>query len=178
MFFNAFYLRKRYQDLEKNGEAKIKEFKEQLCKYLGNLKPQIEATPDNLIKEMMSVILDRIRIYEDLKTFNFFFELPNYQDEKSLKSKNKVMADPVKANKIITDCNEILTKLSPIDFNQAIIAKKFSEYLFQNKDTVGNEDLYHLLRYALTGVHAGGPVIKIMEILGKEETLKRIKLIV
>lgn len=177
MFFNAFYLRKRYQDLEKDGDAKIKDFKEHLCKQLGHLKTQIDATSDETIKEMMPMILDRIRIYDELKAFNFLFELPNYQDEKSLKSKNKVMADHEKANKILSDCIDMLTKTSPANFNQAHIAKIFSEYLYKNKDKVVNEDLYHLLRYALTGLHAGGPVIKIMEILGQEETLKRIKLV-
>ena len=175
IYFNAFYMRKKYDNLEVNGEEKIKEFKSYLCKYIEHLKDKIEATPNETMKEIIPFILDRIKLYEEMNEYNFFFESPDFKSEKSLKSFNKVQPDSQKSGELLEAVYGLFQKIDPKDFNQVSVSKVCGEYLYQNKKTLKHEDLYHLLRYVLTGSHSGGPVTKVCEIFGKEETLKRIK---
>jgi hypothetical protein len=47
--------------------------------------------------------------------------------------------------------------------------KSCSEYLFEKK-TLNNEDVFYLLRFALTGNPVGAPIGEIAEVIGKKET--------
>jgi len=167
-------MRKRYSNLEKDGAEKIKDFKSYLCKYLDHLKEKIEETSDEKMKEIMPFILDRIKVYEEMKEYAFFFEWPDFKSENSLKSKEKVQADSLQANKLLVEVYKMLDNIKDKDFNQVEISKICGEYLYKNKKTLKHEDLYHLLRYVVSGSHTGGPITKICEILGKEEILRRI----
>ena len=49
-----------------------------------------------------------------------------------------------------------------------------SEYLFHNR-SIKNEDLYKMLRFALSASPKGPPVGDISEVLGRKETLLRLE---
>ena len=169
-------MRKKFEHMEDADSLdKIKEFKERLSKYLPNLKTQIEETSPEKIKAMIPFVIDRIQIYGEVAEFNYLFELPDYKSEKSLKSLNKVKAGSDQNKKILYDLYQRFDKITEKEFETNNISKICGEYLYENKGVLKNEDVYHLLRYILSGIHSGGPVGKIMEILGKEEVLKRIR---
>ena len=56
------------------------------------------------------------------------------------------------------------------------INKVCSHYLFQNKDKgFKNEDIFFLLRFAVSGNPVGAPTGDICEVIGLEQTIKRCK---
>ncbi len=171
-------MRKRFETSKPGGTdsvERIQEFRDKLCKYLPNLKAKIDETSDEKLKTMIPFVIDRIQLYGDAAEFGYLFELPDYKSEKSLKSLNKVKAGSDEARKILRDLFESFEKIPENEYNDGTILKICGEYLYANKKTIKNEDVYHLLRYVLSGTHAGGPVGKMIEILGKDEVQKRIR---
>jgi len=175
IFFNTHYLKQHYSDLDYRTKSRIQEFKEKLEKYLPDYSKEIQAYPENQMKEMIKLILDRIKLYEEVKEFSYFFHKPDFKSEKSVTSRTKVMADPNKAGKVLSELKTIIKEVPEQEFNQEVLGKAFGEYHFKNKASLSYEDIYHLLRFVLTGNHSGGPITKTAEILGKENVLKRIE---
>lgn len=61
--------------------------------------------------------------------------------------------------------------------NADIVSKTCSLYLYENRDRgYKNEDVFFLLRFALSGNPVGGPTGQIADVLGIEELLSRIEL--
>jgi hypothetical protein len=52
------------------------------------------------------------------------------------------------------------------------IAKRISEFLFQSPE-LKNEDVYHLLRYMVTGRKSGPNITLACAIIGREKILAR-----
>lgn len=175
IYFNSHYLKQHYSDVNRKPAQRVKEFKEKLIKYMPEHEEEIEAYPESRMKELIKLAIDRIKLYEDVKQFEYFFTMPDYNSEKALKSRLKVMSDPEKSKKVLSDVSAILKEISEKDFTIDVIAKALGEYHFKNKDSLKHEDIYHLLRFVLTGNHSGGPVTKTAEILGKKNVLKRIE---
>lgn len=48
-----------------------------------------------------------------------------------------------------------------------------SEYLYEKK-TLNNEDVFYLIRYALTGNPVGAPIGDIAEVLGRKNVVMRV----
>ena len=51
--------------------------------------------------------------------------------------------------------------------------KSCSEYLFERK-TLNNEDVFYLIRFALTGNPVGAPIGEIAEVIGRKHVVLRI----
>jgi len=172
-------MRKKFETSKPGGATdsaeRIQEFRDKLCKYLPNLKAKIDETPAEKLKPMIPFVIDRIQLYGDVAEFGYLFESPDYKSEKSIKSLNKVKPGSEEARKVLRDLYESFEKVPENEYHEATILKICGEYLYANKKTLKNEDVYHLLRYILSGTHAGGPVGKMIEILGKDEVRKRIR---
>ena len=75
---------------------------------------------------------------------------------------------------ILSDLKRIFESQKAI--NAESINKMCSLYLFENKDrNFKNEDVFFLLRYALSGNPVGGPTGEIAEVIGLEEVIGRIE---
>jgi nondiscriminating glutamyl-tRNA synthetase len=175
IYLNSHYLRKHYEDVDYRTKPKVQEFKEKIAKHLPDCTAEILAYPEERMKEMIKVVIERIKLYDDVKEFIYYFKPPDFKADKSLKSRQKVMHDPTKVVQVLTALKNIFKEIPEQEFKYEILGKFCGEYHFKNKGTLKHEDIYHLLRFVLTGNHSGGPALKTAEILGKEETLKRIE---
>jgi len=180
-FFNSTRLRQHYAKLEdpktspQQKQELIQEFKNHCVQHNPEVKEAIENTSDDIIQQILSIVSDRIKLYEDLKSYQFFFTAPDFNSEESQKSRRKVLADLEKSKSLIQNIYQLLRdKIPANNFKMVNIAKVCGEHLFKTKQ-YSTEEFYHTLRFCLTGVHFGGPITQICEILGKEETLKRVE---
>ena len=69
--------------------------------------------------------------------------------------------------KILTDMVQLIMKIDPKQaFTAEVMNKVFSEYLFKEK-IYNNEDVFYLIRFALSGNPVGAPMADIAEVIGK-----------
>lgn len=76
--------------------------------------------------------------------------------------------------KIIHNLGLITTHvIPPEDFSETVLAKHISEYLFQSP-SLKNEEVFHLLRFMITGRRSGPNIVETCCLLGQEEVGSRI----
>jgi glutamyl-tRNA synthetase len=152
--FNAYYLKKMGVD-----------------KILDYLKPELIARKIdiNFAKKIISIELPRMETLNDFfKLSSFFFELPAYQKE-LLAWKNT----DLEKTKIVLE--KILTIMSSVDsdkFNMKNLSLELKPLIIEE----GNGRVLWPLRVALSGLPSSPPPLEIAEILGKDESLRRLKI--
>ena len=127
----------------------------------------LEGSSDEKLLKVISLMKDRATFAKDI--FNegkFFFEAPNSYEEKAVK---KAWNEETPA--ILNDFSEKLTNLA--DF-QAVAIKQSIHDLAEEKG-LGMGKVMMPLRLSLVGELKGPDVPEILEILGKEESIERIK---
>ena len=128
------------------------------------LKKEVRSFTEKIIeieKERMKKLTDLTKLAE------FFFELPKYSPELIFwKNKKEGSLDSLKK------VYNFLEKLSDNDFNEKEI-KSFMEKTSDEKG--GRGEVYWPVRSALSGKKESPNAMEIMLVLGKTETLKRIK---
>jgi glutamyl/glutaminyl-tRNA synthetase len=68
----------------------------------------------------------------------------------------------------------ILTHIiDPSSFSDKELAKHISTYLFQSED-IKNEDLFHLLRFIVTGKKSGPNITEACGLIGQDKITERI----
>jgi hypothetical protein len=115
--------------------------------------------------DMMKV---RIHFYNDMKQHMYFFTDPDYKDPIASKFLQRFkQSNSVKAM-ILTDLKSLLSEsVNSEAFTTNFVHEKCSLYLFKNKDKqYKNEDVFFLLRFAVTGNPVGAPIGEITEIVG------------
>lgn len=142
-----------------NGEyirkLKIENLKLKISQFIG------EEYPDEIVEKTIPLIQERIKKLSDyLPLCDFFFKKPtNYEldliEKKSLLKK-------------------IYQSLSAIDDWQAAVIGEMMVNLAK-KEGIKTGDLFMTLRIAITGKKISPPLNESMEILGKEECLKRLQ---
>jgi glutamyl/glutaminyl-tRNA synthetase len=152
----------------------LKTFREKLHIYLPDCKEEIDAYDDHRLKEMVKMTLERMKLYEELSAFRFLFKDPDFKSEESQKTREKVFKDAARSGKILRDVLEILKAIPEKNFQIETISKEIATYHHKVGKELKNEDLYHLLRFVLTGSKSGATATKIMEIIGKEATIRRL----
>jgi len=126
----------------------------------------ISATEEKIVK-VISEIKDRCGFVNELwEKGSFFFEAPTSYDEKTIKKRWK------------EDTPEILTAIAGLftsieTWKAETIKEAFSE--FMNRKEWGFGAVMNPLRLCLVGGNVGPDLFVICEILGKEETVSRIK---
>jgi hypothetical protein len=111
----------------------------------------------------MDMMKIRIHFYSDLQHHSYFFEDPKYDNDIGQKFLNKLKQPNEVKCEILSDLIQLFEKHD--DVTQ--INKICSLYLYENKDRGwNNEDVFFLLRYALTGNPVGAPTGDIAEVLG------------
>lgn len=127
----------------------------------------LEGSSDEKLLKVISLMKDRATFAKDIyNEGKFFFEAPNSYDEKAVK---KAWNEETPA--ILNDFSEKLTNLT--DF-QAVTIKQSIHELAEEKG-LGMGKVMMPLRLSLVGELKGPDVPEILEILGKEESIERIK---
>lgn len=119
------------------------------------------------IEKIIYMVKDRVNfVHEIWDQASFFFEAPDQYDEKIVKKKWK------------EDTPEILSQaISVLEATENFTAPILDEALHQymEKNEVGAGKLMTTLRIALVGAGKGPDLKEIMEVLGKEEVIRRIR---
>ncbi len=142
-----------------------------LAEELGEIlkEKNIEAEPDKLEK-ICSLVKERVDfIHEMWEEASFFFIRPQSYDENVIKKKWKENT-PDLLEKVTT----ILENTDP--FEAGNLSLKIKSYL--EKEGIGMGNVMIPLRLALVGESKGPDLFTIMELLGREEALARIRLAV
>lgn len=149
-WFNAYYIR--------NSAT------EKLMETMENFAPDYWLKQKNLFKNVLDIEKGRIKRLADFKeTAGFFFELAEY--EKDLL---------VWKNADFSALQEIFKKILEILENNDL--NKTNEALLKFAEEKGRGEILWPLRVALSGQKASPGPFEIIQILGKEETIRRIKI--
>lgn len=130
--------------------------------------------PANVNKEKMySLLKTRISKLSDMdERMSFFITLPDYDKDLFLNKKNKI-ADFESVKTILTEALSVLESLESYD-NDSLFAALLP---IAEKLAIKTGTLMWCVRIAVSGMSATpGGATEIMEVIGKEESLKRIKL--
>lgn len=126
----------------------------------------IEVGNENLVK-IVSLVKERVNFIHELwNQASFFFNAPESYDEKLIRKKWKD-----NTGEILDAVASELQKLS--DFNAALIDKVLHDYMEKNEVPAGQ--LMIGLRLSIVGEGKGPDIKEIMALIGKEETISRIK---
>ncbi|MFH1201016.1 MAG: glutamate--tRNA ligase [bacterium] len=132
--------------------------------------------PDNLKnKKIAEIIFERISKWGDIKDIvvrgelDFFFKQPKFPKSKLI-YKN---VSPEKISKNLKLAIENLEELTEEQF----IEENVNDTLMETADIVGSSrgEVLHPVRYALSGMDTSPDPFIIAEILGKDETIQRLK---
>ncbi len=134
-----------------------------LCqKYLG------EDIDFDYLKKVVSLFQERLSKISEIKDLaSYFFEEPEYPKELLLWKDQ----DFSQAKEILKEIKEVFLKKELSEFNK----EKILENLKPLAEKYGNGPVFWPLRVALSGKEASPPPQEIAEILGKEETIRRIE---
>ncbi|MDP3015130.1 MAG: glutamate--tRNA ligase [bacterium] len=162
-WLNAQYIRKLNQE---NLMEKIKEF----------IPPEwgSEENKELLIKAIAAE-KERMRTLADFKKLaDFFFELPDYEPKLLAwpRLTNEAEIDKEKTLANLKILIEEINKVFKADFNK----ENLEESIMSLTEIWGRGELLWPLRAALSGRETSPGPFKIMEVLGKEETLRRLNI--
>lgn len=123
---------------------------------------------DEYLKTIVGLMRDRIsRVPEVVELGRYFFEAPAEYDEKSAKKAWKAQT-PDLVQKYLDEVRQ----LNESDFKAATLKEKLTGVI--EAEEVGFGKLMLPVRVAVTGMGFGPDLFETMELLGKEETEKRI----
>ncbi len=119
------------------------------------------------IEKVVGLVKERAFFVRDLWEQSFyFFTAPDSYDEKAHKKFWKE-----ETPKIVTDCLELIQ--STESYTSSELEKNIKRYIEKNELSFGK--VMNPLRLAIVGASRGPHLFDVMEMIGKEETIKRIK---
>jgi glutamyl-tRNA synthetase len=150
-----------------NHQYLMQKSAEELAESLENqLKENEIQSPRPYNIKVIGLVRERAVLLPDLwEQSRFFYESPEVFDEKVAM---KVWKD--NTPDLIGEINNLLDSLDP--FTASTIEPAIKEYV--NSREIGFGNIMNPLRLALTGSNMGPGLMDMMEVIGKEETLKRI----
>lgn len=120
-----------------------------------------------LIESIVRLVKERAVFVSDFwEQSSYFFEAPSEYDEKT---KKKFWKEDTP--KVVNDCVEILKSIE--QFTSGNTEEKIKAYVEQNE--LGFGKVMNPLRLAIVGAGRGPHLFDIFEIIGKEETIRRIE---
>ena len=150
-----------------NSEYLKSKSDEEVLALLKNVEGiNLENSSDEKLLKVISLMKERATFVKDIyNDGKFFFEAPTSYDEKAVKKAwNEETA---------TILNELSTQLETWDMKPEIIKQKIHD--FAESKSLGMGKVMMPLRLSLVGELKGPDVPDILEILGKEESVARIK---
>jgi glutamyl-tRNA synthetase len=157
------WFNQQYLQTSKN-ERLLSSFKLDLISAYG--KDSLINKTDAKLLQIIGLIKERAVFGKDLVALaNYFFVAPVHFEEKTVQKhwKQETLS-------ILEGLKELLSPL--LDFNSASIEEEVKTYISQRGLSFGA--IMPILRLALVGTLSGPQVFEIMEVLEKEECLKRI----
>ncbi len=128
----------------------------------------------DLLKKILPIIIERINTFGELKNyievgeFDYFFNAPTPNKEILIWKKDTDFAIP-KNN--LLKAIEVIEKIADTDFTEV----KFKEILMPFAEANGKGSVLWPLRVSLSGKEKSPDPFTLLSVLGKEESLKRIK---
>ncbi len=150
-----------------NSEYLKSKSDEEVLALLKNVEGiNLENSSDEKLLKVISLMKERATFVKDIyNDGKFFFEAPTSYDEKAVKKAwNEETA---------TILNELSTQLETWDMKSEIIKQKIHD--FAESKSLGMGKVMMPLRLSIVGELKGPDVPDILEILGKEESVARIK---
>jgi glutamyl-tRNA synthetase len=125
---------------------------------------------ESFILETAKLVKEKITFTAELWDYSkYFFEAPASYDEQVVRKKWTNHSENI--------LNQIAQQISEnSNFDASVLESIYNNVLAQNNLT--SKDFLQLFRVCLTGVAGGPPLFEIGNLLGKEETIKRIKIAV
>jgi len=135
-------------------------------------KPYLEAAgiqaDEEYLKRVLALMRDRLQFLHELVTFaRFFFEDPDSYDPKTLKKRWK----PESAGLLLAYAERLEALTEPFT---AEVAERELRKLAEEKG-VKPAQIIHPVRLALTGIGIGPSLFELMELLGKETCIRRLR---
>ncbi len=144
---------------------------ERLSEIILDFIPENWKSKKDLILKILEAEKERLKILSDFKiAADFFFELPDY-------NKGLLVWKGIEENKIKNNLkllSEEIKKIPEADFD----IRGLERVIMPLTEVWGRGELLWPLRASLSGKAASPGPFEIMEILGKEETLKRLEIAV
>jgi glutamyl-tRNA synthetase len=135
----------------------------ELVSDLKLLKPEYS---DAFLSGVVEVMKERVQFVHDIVVEgDYFFDQPKEYDEKSVKKKWKD-----NSSKIVTELKSVFSGIT--DFHSSSLESAFKTFVEEKEIGFGIAMIG--LRLCLTGKGGGPGLFDIMEILGKDESLKRL----
>jgi glutamyl-tRNA synthetase len=141
----------------------------ELLRYV---KPFIEKygykfQDDSYLLKVINLMKDRVKTLEDFVSFGkYFFEDPIDYDKEGVEKYWKS-----ETGRLLGEFVEVLGKIE--DFSAFEIESKLRK--FAEEKNVKASELIHPIRLSITGMRISPGLFEVMEILGKETTIRRIK---
>ncbi len=133
-----------------------------------NLIPENQNLNEASVLKIIDLNKDRLKKLADFKSSSdFFFKIPNY-DKNLLVWKKSTL---IHAIICLQECLKVLNDLDEKEF----VKSKLEMALFSSLEKLGKGEVLWPLRVALSGKEFSPPPYEIIEILGKSESIKRIK---
>lgn len=146
--------------------------KKENIELLKFVKPFVERygykfDDETYLLKVISLMKDRVKTIEDFITFGrYFFEDPSNYDSEGIEKYWKFNTD-----ELLIEFTERLTKID--DFTASILEMELRS--FANEKGIKASELIHPIRLAITGMRVSPGLFDVMETLGKETTIRRIK---
>jgi len=141
----------------------------ELLRYV---KPFIEKygykfEDDSYLLKVINLMKDRVKTLEDFVSFGkYFFEDPIDYDKEGVEKYWKS-----ETGRLLGEFVEVLEKIE--DFSAFEIESKLRK--FAEEKNVKASELIHPIRLSITGMRISPRLFEVMEVLGKETTIRRIK---
>lgn len=169
----AFSLERVGKSGAKFDPVKTKWYNEQFLKMKSNeelaalLKPLIDfEVEDDYLVKVSGLLKERAVFVSDMTEDNFYFKAPDNYDEKTIRKKWKENTPSI--------IEAMIAKFEEIEgFSAENVESAFKEYLSDNE--LGMGAVLPNFRVLVTGKGMGPSMFQIAAILGKEETLDRLK---
>jgi len=153
-----------HQYMLKKSDAEITSLFMPILKEKG-----VDATPE-FTEKVIAMVKDRVNFVKELwEQVDFFFTAPQEYDAKTVKKRWKENTPS-----IMTDIATILSSVE--DFNVANAKQAVLEYIEKNE--LGFGAVMNALRLCIVGAGKGPDLFEIIELIGKDETVSRIKMAV
>jgi glutamyl/glutaminyl-tRNA synthetase len=176
-YLNQMHIRFKFQYFEDPREKQLclEEWRQVMLETLpSSFHRQIKGLSDLNVCRIMDMMKVRIHFYKDLLKHTYFFQQPDYSSETAAKFSKKLKQPSSVKVQILTDLVGIfksMQKQAPSsDFVDATAMNKAcSAYLFEHRERGWkSDDVFFLLRFALTGNPVGAPTAEISQVIGME----------
>ncbi|MBL4592707.1 MAG: glutamate--tRNA ligase [Flavobacteriales bacterium] len=151
---------------------KTKWFNEQYLRAKSNeelaelIKPFANNANDELLAGVCGLMKERVSFTNEiLEKGKYLFEAPTAYDAKTVKKKWKDDSSQIVA--------DLITVFSNTEFNNEALETAFKEYIEEKELGFGKPMI--AIRLAITGEGGGPSLFEIMELIGKEESINRLK---